>query len=167
MKYAQRMVLAPESETDRERARKETERLAKAVRMKDQAKIKQWQTNPTPPGIVPRSVIPTLLEISSSLPPMYQPKAKRLLDEMLSAGFTWSASKELILPSTEIVPNSNIEAILKEALVRGSASTKPIGWREFISFVSQSSIPLGLLTKKSTQNDLKQLKKSKRMWEIY
>ena len=167
MKYAERMVLVPESETVRERARKETDKIAKSVRMKDQAKVKQWQTNPTPPGIVPRSVIPTLLEISASLPPMYQSKAQRFLVEMLNAGFTWSASKEMILPSTEIVPNSNIEAILKEALVRGSTSTKPVGWKEFISFVSKSSIPLSLLTKKSTQNDLKQLKKSKRMWEIY
>ena len=40
MKYAQRMVLVPESELVRQKARKETERIAKSLRMKDQAKVK-------------------------------------------------------------------------------------------------------------------------------
>lgn len=167
MKYAQRMVLVPES--DRQKARIETDRLAKSIRMKDQAKVKQWETTATPPGVVPQALtrVPTSLELSSSLPRIYQLKGQRLLDEMLSAGFMWTPAKELILPSTEIVPNSNLEAILKEALVRGSSSAKPIGWQDFIAEVSRSTIPLTLLTKRSTQQDLKHAKKSGGVWEIY
>ena len=169
MKYAQRMVLVPESELVRQKARKETERIAKSLRMKDQAKVKHWQTTPTPPGVVPRipNAVPTTSELSSSLPRLYQIKGQKLLDEMLSSGFTWSPSKELILPSTEVIPNSSVEAILKEALVRGNTSVKPTGWNEFIAEVSRSSIPLSLLTKKSTQHDLKQLKRSGLVWEVY
>ena len=165
MKYAQRMVLVPES--DRQKARTETDRLAKSLRMKDQAKVKQWETTATPPGVVPQALkrSPTSLELASSLPRMYQLKGQRLLDEMLSAGFMWSPAKELILPSTEVIPNSNLEAILKEALVRGSSAVKPIGWHDFIAEVSRSTIPLTLLTKRSTQQDIQQLKSG--VWEIY
>ena len=90
MKYVQRMVLVPES--DRQKARIETDRLAKSIRMKDQAKVKQWETTATPPGVVPQALtrVPTSLELSSLLPRIYQLKGQRLLDEMLSAGFMWT-----------------------------------------------------------------------------
>ena len=169
MKHAQRMVLVPESETIREKARKETDKIAKSIRMKDQAKIKRWEISPAPPGVVPRAPNPiaTPGEISSSLPPMYKSKGQRLLDEMLSAGFTWTPSKELVLPSSDTVPNSNVEAILREALVRGKTTSKPIGWSDFITEVSKSTIPLSLLTKKSTQQALQTQEQTGRVWEVY
>ena len=169
MKYAQRMILVPEDQALRERARKTTEKLSKAVRVKNQAKVKKWLVTPTPPGVVPNqpNATATPRELSASLPPIYQAKGERLLNEMLSAGFTWTPSKELVLPSTEPLPNSNIQAILKEALVKGNDPVKPLGWKEFLSQISQSTVPLSLLTKKSTQQALRQIHQSRGIWEVY
>ena len=169
MKHAQRMVLVPESESARVKAKKTTDELAKSVRVKNQSKVKQWLVTPAPPGVVPNAPNPvsTPKELSSSLPPMYQAKGERLLNEMLSAGFTWTPTKELVLPSTSPVPNSNMEAILKEALVRGQSAVKPIGWKEFIDEISRSTVPLDLLTKKSTQQALGRIGQSPGAWEVY
>lgn len=169
MKYAQRMVLVPEAESLRLKAKEKTNKLAKKVRVKNQSKVKQWLVTPTPPGVVPNppSLVSTPKELSASLPPLYQAKGERLLNEMLSSGFTWSPSKELVLPSTQPIPNSNIEAIIKEALVRGKSSQKPAGWKEFIDEISRSTVPLDLLTKKSTQQALTQTGQSQGAWELY
>ena len=129
--------------------------------------MKKWHVNPAPPGVVPKTVTPvsTPEELSTSLPPIYQAKGRRLLNEMMNAGFTWTPMKELILPSTEVVDNSNMEHILKEALVRGRSARKPQGWETFISEISRSSVPLSLFTKKSTQEAL--AGPSSSAWEIY
>lgn len=160
MKYAEKMILVPD--TLKLRAKKKTDKLAKSIRMRNQAKVKQWLITPTPPGVVPNAPNPvaTPKELSVSLPPMYQAKGQRLLEEMLNAGFTWTPSKELVMPSTETIANSNVENLLKEALVRGKSTSKPIGWDKFISEISQSSIPISLLTKKSTRQALQP-------WEVY
>ena len=171
MKYATRMVLVPDTPASLEKARlkvkKQTNKVAKAIRIKDQAKVKKWHVNPAPPGVVPKTVTPvsTPEELSTSLPPIYQAKGRRLLNEMMNAGFTWTPMKELILPSTEVVDNSNMEHILKEALVRGRSARKPQGWETFISEISRSSVPLSLFTKKSTQEAFAGPPSS--AWEIY
>ena len=97
--------------------------------MKNQAKVSRCHVNPALPGVVKKTVTPvsTPEELSTSLPPIYQAKGRRLLNEMMNACFTWTPMKELILPSTEVVDNSNMEHILKEALVRGRSARKPKG----------------------------------------
>jgi hypothetical protein len=161
------MVLVPENDSLRSKAKKVTDALAKTVRVKNQAKVKKWLVTPTPPGVVPNppSTLSTAKELSSTLPPLYQAKGERLLNEMITAGFSWNPSKELVLPSTEPVVNSNIESILREALVRGHSVVKPTGWKEFIDEISRSTVPLDLLTKKSTQQALSQT--VQRAWEMY
>ena len=120
-----------------------------------------------PRGVVPKTVTPvsTPEELSSSLPRIYQAKGRRLLSEMMNAGFMWTPMKELILPSTEVVDNSSMEQLLKEALVRGRSTRKPRGWETFISEISRSTVPLTLFTKKSTQEAL--TGPSTSAWEIY
>ena len=133
MKYATRMVLVPDTPASLKKVRlkvkKQTNKVAKAIRIKDQAKLSKWRVNPSPPGVVPTTATPvsTPEELSTSLPPIYQAKGRRLLSEMMNAGFLWTPMKELILPSTEVVDNSNMEQLLKEALVRGRSAKKPQG----------------------------------------
>lgn len=169
MKYAQRMVLVPEAESLRQKAKEKTIKLAKRVRVKNQSKVKQWLVTPAPPGVVPNqpTLVSTPKELSVSLPPIYQAKGEKLLNEMIRSGFSWNPSKELVLPSTQSIPNSNIESIIKEALVRGRTTTKPTGWKEFLEEISRSTVPLDLLTKKSTQEALKQTGQSQGAWEMY
>ena len=94
MKYATRMVLVPDTPASLEKARlkvkKQTNKVAKAIRIKDQAKVKKWHVNPAPPGVVPKTVTPvsTPEELSFSLPSMYQAKIRRLLNKMMNSGFT-------------------------------------------------------------------------------
>ena len=171
MKYATRMVLVPDTpqtlEATSSKVQKQTNKLAKSVRMKNQAKVKKWNLTPSPPGVVPTSSSPVASpqELANSLPPLYQAKAQRLLNEMMNSGFSWTSTKELVLPSTETIDNSNIEAILKEALVRGTSIVKPLGWDAFISEIARSSVPLRLFTKKTTQEAL--TSQSGGVWEIY
>ena len=171
MKYATRMILVPDTpkslESIRSKVKKQTNKVAKAIRIKDQAKVRKWHVNPAPPGVVPKTFTPvsTPEELSTSLPPMYQAKGRRLLNEMVNAGFTWTPMKELVLPSTKVVENSSMDQILNEALVRGRSTRKPRGWETFISEISHSSVPLSLFTKKSTQEAL--TGKPSSAWEIY
>ena len=171
MKYATRMILVPDTpkslESIRSKVKKQTNKVAKAIRIKDQAKVKKWHVNQTPPGVVPKTATPvsTPEELSTSLPPIYQAKGRRLLSEMMNAGFMWTPMKELILPSTEVVDNSNMEQLLKEALGRRRSTRKPRGWETFISEISRSTVPLTLFTKKSTQEAL--TGPSSSPWEIY
>ena len=55
MKYATRIVLVPDTPASLEKARlkvkKQTNKVAKAIRIKDQAKVKKWHVNPAPPGV--------------------------------------------------------------------------------------------------------------------
>ena len=172
MKYATRMVLVPDTPKSlaavRSKVKKQTNKVAKAVRIKDQAKVKKWHVNPTPPGVVPNAVssVSTPQELSTSLPPIYQAKGRRLLNEMMNAGFTWTPTRELVLPSLETIDNSNMEQILKEALVRGRTTRKSHGWDAFISEISRSSVPLSLFTKQSTREALAG-GPSSNVWELY
>ena len=102
MKYATRMVLVPDTpkslESVRSKVKKQTNKVAKAIRIKDQAKVRRWHVNPAPPGVVPKTTTPvsTSDELSTSLPPIYQAKGRRLLNEMINVGFLWTPIEELI-----------------------------------------------------------------------
>lgn len=165
------MILVPDTpkslEKARSKAKKQTNKIAKAIRIKNQAKVKKWNVNPAPPGVVPETIssVATPQQLSNSLPPIYQAKGRRLLNHMMNAGFTWTPTKELVLPSLETIDNSNVENILKEALVRGRSAAKPRGWDAFISEIARSSVPLSLFTKQSTQEAI--ASSSSGVWEVY
>ena len=71
------MVLVPDTpqtlEATRSKVQKQTNKLAKSVRMKNQAKVKKWNLTPSPPGVVPTSSSPVASpqELANSLPPLY------------------------------------------------------------------------------------------------
>ena len=98
-----------------------------------------------------------LLDMVQYLAPVYQPKAKLLLADLRSKGFTWTDKNEVVLPSGDQIEQSNIVDLMKEALVTTKGSKKhrkPAGWSEFIANVAVAGIPTSLFTKTSTLRDL-------------
>lgn len=178
MKFAKRMVLVPESEynllktlkkepkkeiSEAKRFRKLTQDLGKKIRLKGQTKSQQEQIKAQADSRL------TILDLSESLPALYQPKARLVLSELLAQGFKWKYNKELTLPSGQTITGSNIVDLLKESLVPQKKDTpKPNGWVEFVSSVAGSSVPKTLFTKKSTQRALQRFQPSvEPQWEEY
>lgn len=171
MKFARKMVLVPASEyeilkaqdtrpsklSDEERALKLSQDMGKAIRLKGQTRIERVQPQKDPKASV--------LELSTFLPALYQPKARQVLSELETQGFKWNYNKEFTTPTGQTLQGSNIVDLIKEALVpERTTKPKPTGWPEFVSSVASSSVPKTLFAKKSTQRALQQLSPQ---WEAY
>ena len=187
MKYAKRMVLIPETEYLERKVKAKTtkkqsdyiaakalaQKRGKEMRMRDQGTARlryQWKhLKDAPEPMVHVSSLykesqpeANILDLINFLAPVYQPKAKLLLADLRSKGFTWSDNKELILPSGDKIQRSNIVDLMKEALVttktskKGTPKRKPAGWRDFIGNVAMAGVPTSLFTKQSTLRDLRE-----------
>lgn len=196
MKYAKRMVLVPEEEylehkgkakttkkqSDYTAAKALTQKRGKDMRMRDQGTARlryQWEHLKDAPepmthvsSLYKESKPKTnLLDMVQYLAPVYQPKAKLLLADLRSKGFTWTDKNEVVLPSGDQIEQSNLVDLMKEALVttKGSkiGTRKPAGWSEFIANVAMAGIPMSLFTKKSTLRDLQEYRPDPMMAPSY
>ena len=111
--------------------------------------------------------------------PTYHQKVTMLMKELNAHGITWTDDKELVLKSGLIVPNSNIIDLIREALVgtrKKVRESTPFGWREFVETIATSHIPLSMFTKRSTREDIEQVRhgykpepapEQEEKWEMY
>lgn len=182
MKYAKRMVLVPESEylampkqrkklNEREAARATSQKLAKQIRRREHIAVKnRTHAEPVDPGVHLSSVYPAeepemdLMEIAEHMPVNYQNKTKLLLTYLNKKGIVWNDRKEVVLPGGSVLQNSNIVDLLKEALARSTAVTKPRGWEEFLAGMVAAGVPMSFFTKKST---LQALQREQPTWISY
>ncbi len=155
MKYATRMVLIPETEylslkessneiykrkkrlNPKMTATQLTQELGKKIRLRDQeTKVLMNLVKPTPK-----------VKIVEHLPPSFHNKGSVLLSELALANIKHSENKELVLPSGEMVPRSNMTDLLKEALhqQKKSVGRKPVGWTAFVRALAASPVPMMLL----------------------
>ena len=103
---------------------------------------------------------PNLLSFFS---PTYHEKVKAVMLFLETHGVTLTDKMELILSNGNVIPNSNIIDLLKEALVitkRKERTTVPNGWAEFIQEIANSNVPLNLFTKRTTLGDIRQLREN-------
>ena len=184
MKYATRMILVPEADFLHQQSNKKhqntrkaaidvAQKLGKQIRHRNQsaARLKaQW--NPMESQIGPTVQLSSLyketkpmanaLDVSEMMPTLYRNKTKLLLGQLMARGMKWNDLNELVLPDGQTIANSNILALLKEALVARQSTKKPvqkpIGWTEFIQGIAQVGIPYGIFKKRSTLDDLNQAK---------
>ena len=172
MKYAERMVLLPETQFHLLRQANTTKRktkpknlykaaivasqeLGKKMRQSQVQVQKQKQRekkDDKPPTV-------TVDDIVNELAPVYHAKAKRILAQLAKYGITYTNNQELITANGRVVPNSNITDILKEALVPSKKLKlpKPVGWNDFMNEVAASPIPKSLFTKSSVIKTLTKL----------
>jgi len=94
------------------------------------------------------------MEIVEHMPVTYQNKTKLLLTHLKKRGITWNEKQEVVFPSGNVLHHSNIVDLVKKALTKSSAKTKPHGWKEFLAGVVAAGIPFSLFTKQSTLQDL-------------
>ena len=100
------------------------------------------------------------LDLLQYFTPLYHEKVKVLMSTLESRGISLTDKNELILSSGQVVANSNIIDLLKEALVvtkRKQRAAVPIGWAEFIQEIVDLNLPLKLFTKRSTLDDIHHL----------
>ena len=170
MKYAVRMVIIPESEYQSLKAKhnlgkkkpkthkafiKLTQDLGRKIRQRDQEKTQQQRQ--VQASIAKVDLHRTAADLVQHLPPVYQPKTRLALKELLDQGFSWKDNKELTVPSGQTLSGSNIVDLLKEAFVpRKKGAPKPTGWLEFIQSVASSGVPQSLFTKKETKRALQE-----------
>lgn len=184
MKFAKRMVLVPESEylampkhrkkvvNERQAARNSSQKLAKQIRRREHtvAKVRTHVTEPVDPGVNLSSVYteeePELdpMEIAQHMPVNYQNKTKLLLTHLNKQGIAWNDRKEVVLPGGNILKNSNIVDLVKEALTKSTSKTKPRGWKEFLANMGAAGVPLSLFTKQST---LQGIRREQPTWTEY
>lgn len=97
------------------------------------------------------------LDLLQYFSPTYHQKVKTLMSTLETYGTSLTNRNELVLSSGQVVKNSNIVDLLKEALVgtrRKERVRVPTGWDEFIKEIAEANVPLGLFTKKSTLDDI-------------
>lgn len=180
MKYAKRMVLVPELEylsmhkkplTKRQQARKISQKLGKQIRQRQHiaARRRTHSTELVDPGVNLSSVYteqePELdtVVILEHIPVNYRNKAKLLLTQLNKRGIIWNDRKEVILPSGDLLQNSNIVDLVKEALMKGTKA-KPRGWKEFLASMADAGVPLSLFTKQST---IQGIRREQPAWSDY
>ncbi len=166
MKYATRMVLIPETEylalkvpkKGTEKKKKKTnvieviQEMGKKIRQRDQETSKAYKPS---------------VKVIEHLPPIYHSKAKLLLSELATAGIKYTDKKELVLESGEVISQSNIVDLIKEALmpVKHTGDLKPTGWRYFIQNIAASPVPVSLF-KKSVRQEIERTR-AEPIWEEY
>ena len=180
MKYAERMVLLPETQfhllqqansKKRKTKPKNLYKAAIAVSQELGKKIRQGQVQVQKQKERQKNVEKapnvTVDDIVNELAPIYHAKAKRILAKLAKYGITYTNNQELITANGRVVPNSNITDILKEALVPSKKLKlpKPVGWNDFMIEVAASPIPKSLFTKSSVVKTLTKLQDVD--WEDY
>lgn len=93
--------------------------------------------------------------------PTYHEKVKTVMSFLEAYGVTLTDKMEVISSNGDVIPNSNIVDLLKEALVatkRKERVAVPTGWPEFIQEVANSNAPLNLFTKRTTLGDIRHLR---------
>lgn len=110
-------------------------------------------------------------DLSVYFEPIYHRKLSLLLSQLRNQGFRWNEDNELILPSGQVIQNSNIVDLLTEAIVakrkKAEREATPLGWESFIQSIASSSIPKSLFTKKSTVEDIDKVQHGSGKWEVY
>ena len=180
MKYAERMVLLPETQfhllqqansKKRKTKPKNLYKAAIAVSQELGKKIRQGQVQVQKQRERQKNVEKapnvTVDDIVNELAPIYHAKAKRILAKLAKYGITYTNNQELITANGRVVPNSNITDILKEALVPSKKLKlpKPVGSNDFMIEVAASPIPKSLFTKSSVVKTLTKLQNVD--WEDY
>lgn len=102
--------------------------------------------------------------IESFFDQKYQSTVKAILAELNNSGVSFNINRELKLAHGDTVPGSNIIDLLRELLV-GATSPKDVrlsGWKEFMTAIAYSNLPLSIFTKGTSKHILRKLR-----WEEY
>ena len=103
------------------------------------------------------------LNLLNFFAPTYHEKVKSIMSFLETHGVTLSDKLELILSNGNLIPNSNIIDLLKEAVVgtkRKERIAVPTGWAEFIEEIANSNVPINLFTKRTTLADIRHLREN-------
>jgi hypothetical protein len=167
MKYAMKMVLIPESEYRRllpqGTIKNKMNKLLSGKRNRETAtELTQMfgrHLRTTKPEPQPQQKPLDKLQLLDHLPVLYHAKVSKFLTEFENYGASWTDKYELVLKSGEIIANSNIKHLLKEAFVakrRRIERDVPNGWKQFITEIVDANIPITIFTKNTTREDIKQ-----------
>ena len=176
MKYAVKMVLIPETEykmlLDRNPMKAKMNKLLRGKPSREKAAEmsqligRHLRMQPLPK--TPKAVkAPNIL---SHFQPIYHSKINKVMSALNKYGSDVSEKNELVLRIGDVVTNSNIIDLLKEAFVSSRRKERelPHGWRYFIQEIVNANIPLALFTKKTTREDIQnELRGWEHEWESY
>lgn len=167
MKHAKKMVLIPEEEYNELLALKQTKKgeikfkVNKVLKGKRDHAAAKKMSQIVGQYLRFKEQQPTQkkkkVDLIHYFSPTYHQKVKTLMSALEDFGTSLTNRNELVLSSGQVVTNSNIVDLLKEALVgtrRKERANPPLGWGEFIKEIREANIPLGLFTKRSTLEDI-------------
>ena len=107
-------------------------------------------------------------EINLFFAPEYQSQVSAVLTELNLRGMKFNSNQEIVLAHGDTIHGSNIMELMKELIVGTRQSTsKPTGWREFITAVANTTIPLVVFKKKASRDSIARIRKEKIVWEVF
>ena len=149
MKFAQRMVLIPESEY-----------LSLKAGSSKIEKRKVKSKRPPPAKV-------RIEKLSQYFSPEHQAKVDSIERELKTSGVSWNSNFEIITSYGDTLYNTNILDLLKYALTSVPSNPgKPLGYSDFVKLLSQTKVPVGIFSRKTAREALHRARGSS-TWEVY
>lgn len=105
--------------------------------------------------------------VESFFLPQYQSQVSAVLAELQLRGVKLNDNRELVMPYGDTIHGSNIINLMKELLTGTRQGQLPTGWREFMTVVADTNIPLAAFKKKSTRDHLSRVRQDLLDWEEF
>ena len=123
-----------------------SQKLATYVDMRDNAKgfpADPMISHPLPESEVNKKDLP--LDITTSVPKMYQRKADAFLNYLHADGdVTWDEQGQILLQG-KVIPKSHIVDLVHDAMRLRKRTKRPQGWQELSRHLAQKNIPRELV----------------------
>lgn len=169
MKHSRRMVVISEEEYKRLKTRSllNDQKRKVALTKKNSKQIRKqildkqrFVSGKTALQLFPASV-------ESFFLPQYQSQVSAVLSELQLRGAKLNDNRELVMPYGDTIHGSNIINLMKELLTGTRQGELPVGWREFMTLVANTNIPLAAFKKKSSKDTLNRLRNDQVDWEEF
>ena len=155
MKFAQRMVLIPESE------------YLSLKSNSTQPGGQQPERSSTNCRIKKRKIESPFNSISQYFSSDHHSKVSAIENTLLSSGVSWNSNFEVTSNQGHRLENSNLIDLLKYMLTSVPSNPgRPTGYPEFIRILSQTTIPVAIFSRRAARDAITQAR-SASTWEPY
>lgn len=169
MKHGQRMVVISEEEYKKlkTRAQLNDQKRTVALKKKTSKQIRQRIMDKQQFVSGKTALQQSPASVESFFLPQYQSLVSAVLSELQLRGVKLNSNRELVMPYGDTIYGSNIIDLMKELLTGTRQGQLPTGWREFITVVANTNIPLSAFKKKGSRDALSRVRMDQVDWEEF
>lgn len=170
MKHSRRMVVISEAEYKKLKSQSfhNIKKHQVALTKKTSKRIRQQLLDKKPFVSAKTALQVSPATAESFFIPEHQSQVAALLSELQAQGAKINQNRELVMPYGDTVEDSNIISLMKELLTGTRRGEKPIGWREFITLIANTNIPLTSFKKRSSKEAVSKVREDRvKDWENF